>query len=326
MGVLMKERKCIQVLRKRVDVHEFKKIMIVYNANAGKHQFFGAMKQRVAEVMNTLRHELGAKIVEEISLGTFAQVQLVAKRICVEKVDWVVVAGGDGTLRALVEIFVENDYWPYVSVFPAGTVNLVAKELLQNADPERWIKRVMKGIATPIWLGKANDRIFLTVAGIGVDSLVVHGVTETEKKYLSKFAYVRQGSELVRKELFMRNWRYKFQVMIDNDDKWRDASSVIVAKSRYYAGRFSLVDGGSLYSPTLHVCMFTGSKRADFLRYAALIATDLLNLDKTVEIIQAKSVKIRSNVDNFVAELDGDSLVSSPLDISLIDRPLHFIS
>lgn len=314
------------MLRERINVQEFKSIMIVYNSKAGCHQFFGDMQQRISEVSLTLRQLLGAKIVKEVSLSTFVQIQAVGKRICEERVDWVVVAGGDGTLRALVEVFVENNYWPYVSIFPAGTVNLVAKELLQTSDPEKWLKRTLKGIVTPIWLGKANDRIFLTVAGIGVDSLVVHGVTDKEKKYLSKFAYVRQGSELVRKELFMRNWQYKFQVMINGDGVWRDASSVIVAKSRYYAGRFSLVDHGSLSAPTLHVCMFTGSKRADFLRYAALLATDLLSLDKTVEIIPATSVVIRSNVDAFVAELDGDSLVSSPLDISLIDRPLNFIS
>ncbi len=314
------------MLRERINVQEFKSIMIVYNSKAGCHQFFGDMQQRISEVSITLRQLLGAKIVKEVSLSTFVQIQAVGKRICEERVDWVVVAGGDGTLRALVEVFVENNYWPYVSIFPAGTVNLVAKELLQTSDPEKWLKRTLKGIVTPIWLGKANDRIFLTVAGIGVDSLVVHGVTDKEKKYLSKFAYVRQGSELVRKELFMRNWQYKFQVMINGDGVWRDASSVIVAKSRYYAGRFSLVDHGSLSAPTLHVCMFTGSKRADFLRYAALLATDLLSLDKTVEIIPATSVVIRSNVDAFVAELDGDSLVSSPLDISLIDRPLNFIS
>ena len=314
------------MLRERIKVQEFKSIMIVYNSKAGCHQFFGDMQQRISEVSLTLRQLLGVKIVKEVSLSTFVQIQAVGKRICEERVEWVVVAGGDGTLRALVEVFVENNYWPYVSIFPAGTVNLVAKELLQTSDPEKWLKRTLKGIVTPIWLGKANDRIFLTVAGIGVDSLVVHGVTDKEKKYLSKFAYVRQGSELVRKELFMRNWQYKFQVMINGDGVWRDASSVIVAKSRYYAGRFSLVDHGSLSAPTLHVCMFTGSKRADFLRYAALLATDLLSLDKTVEIIPATSVVIRSNVDAFVAELDGDSLVSSPLDISLIDRPLNFIS
>ena len=314
------------MLRERINVQEFKSIMIVYNSKAGCHQFFGDMQQRISEVSLTLRQLFGVKIVKEVSLSTFEQIQAVGKRICEERVEWVVVAGGDGTLRALVEVFVENNYWPYVSIFPAGTVNLVAKELLQTSDPEKWLKRTLKGIVTPIWLGKANDRIFLTVAGIGVDSLVVHGVTDKEKKYLSKFAYVRQGSELVRKELFMRNWQYKFQVMINGDGVWRDASSVIVAKSRYYAGRFSLVDHGSLSAPTLHVCMFTGSKRADFLRYAALLATDLLSLDKTVEIIPATSVVIRSNVDAFVAELDGDSLVSSPLDISLINRPLNFIS
>ena len=311
--------------REHIDIKKFKKVMFVRNNKSGK-QLFSSMVSSVGEAIVALRKCIGKDVLIEENLGSFEQIREIGRRAIEEKVDWVVVAGGDGTLRALVEEFVDHDFRPYISIYPSGTVNLVAKELLQNQDPQRWFKRIAKGIVTPVWLGKANDRIFLTVAGIGVDSLVVDNVSETEKKYLSKFAYVRQGSELIRKELLLRNWKYKFKVMIDGDGKWREASSVIVAKSRYYAGRFSLVDGGSLSSPTLHVCMFTGSKRADFLRYAALFATDLLTLDKTVEVIQAKEVKIKSNVDNFVAELDGDSLVSSPLDIKLIDKPLYFIS
>ena len=64
----------------------------------------------------------------------------------------------------------------------------------------------------------------------------------------------------------------------------------------------------------------------DFLRYTALIAADMLSLDKTVEICKAKEVQIRCNVKNFAAELDGDSVATSPLSISLLPTPLNFIS
>lgn len=311
--------------RKIVDITQFKKVMVVYNPKSGARLL--SVRSTIVGAMVSSFHKAVGKVefIEE-RLERFEQLHEIADKIVREQVEWVVVAAGDGTLRALVELLVEDDYRPYISIFPAGTVNLVAKELEQVLDADRWVKRISRGVVTPVWLGKANDRIFLTVAGIGVDSLVVDNVSEKAKKYLSKFAYVQQGGNLVRQEILLRNWQYKFQVMIDNDGLWRDASSVLVAKSRYYAGRFSLVDGSSLSSPKLHVCLFTGHKRIDFLRYVALIMTDMLQLDKTVEIIQAQHVRIKSNVQNFAAELDGDSLVTSPLEIGLLAIPMEFIS
>lgn len=311
---------------KNINVREFSKVMVVRNAKSGKQSFFSDMPQRIIDMTNKLRKALGKDIVEEITINRFPEVKKLSKRICVEKVEWVIVAGGDGTLRAMVEEFVKANYYPYISIFPAGTVNLVAKELNQAADVDRWLKRILKGVITPVWLGQANKRVFLTVAGIGVDSLVVDSVSENDKKMLAKLAYVKQGGKMVGKELLLHKWQYKFKVMIDNDGKWRNATSVIVAKSRYYAGRFSLVDGGSLSKPTLHVCLFTGRKAIDFLRYTALIAADLLSLDKSVEIIPAQQVQIKCNVDSFAVELDGDSVVKSPLEISLLPNPMYFVS
>ena len=92
-----------------------------------------------------------------------------------------IIAGGDGTIRAMIEQLANRKYVPYISVFPAGTVNLVAKELLLKADPHKWFKRVSKGIEVPVYLGRANGNVFLTVAGIGFDSLVVDKVTERRK-------------------------------------------------------------------------------------------------------------------------------------------------
>lgn len=155
---------------------------------------------------------------------------------------------------------------------------------------------------------------------------MVDKVTPKEKKYLSTLAYVRQSGKVVGSEMLLHNWKYRFQVMIDDDGVWHEASSAIVTKSRYYAGRFSLVNGGSLSNPVLHVCLFTKDRCVDFLRYTALIAADMLSLDKSVEIYPASRVEIRCNVKQFAAELDGDAVVTSPLSISLLPKALQFIS
>ena len=45
-----------------------------------------------------------------------------------------------------------------------------------------------------------------------------------------------------------------------------------------------------------------------------------------MEIYPAQQVDIRCNVSKFAAELDGDAVVTSPLSIALLPKPLEFIS
>jgi len=309
----------------RVEIEKFNKVLIVYNRNSGK-QLFASMFSRVNEVYKRLKDILGAKRTEIYDIKSFADLDNIAERVTAEKIDWVIIAGGDGTIRALIEKLADKKYLPYISVFPAGTVNLVAKELLMTTDPAKWVKRVAKGIVAPVYLGRTNGNVFLTVTGIGFDSLVVHNVTEESKKLLNKMAYVVQGAELMRKELAFSNWRYKFEVRFDDEEEWYEASSVIVGKSRYYAGRYSLFDGASLASPVLHVALFTGNTRKDFMRYAACIAMEALQLEESIIIRKAKKLEIRCNVENFAAELDGDAITTAPLKIEIEDTPIKFLA
>lgn len=307
------------------EVDKFKKVVIVYNRNSGK-QLFASMMAKINEIFKRLKDQLGFKTVELREIKRFDEIPAIAKEMKAEQVDWVVIAGGDGTIRALIEQLSNNNYLPYISVFPAGTVNLVAKELLMSGDPYKWAKRVLKGVEVPVYLGRANGHVFLTVTGIGFDSLVVDNVTEKEKKLLNKLAYVLQGTEIMRKEVLFSNWRYRFQVRIDDEEEWHEASSVIVGKSRYYAGRYNLFRGASLSTPWLYTALFTGAKRADFIRYAACIAMEALGLDKDIVVRRAKRLEIRCNVEDFAAELDGDAVTSAPLSIELEDEPIKFLA
>ena len=307
------------------EVDKFKKVVIVYNRNSGK-QLFASMMAKINEIFKRLKDQLGFKTVELREIKRFDEIPAIAQEMKAEQVDWVVIAGGDGTIRALIEQLSNNNYLPYISVFPAGTVNLVAKELLMSGDPYKWAKRVLKGVEVPVYLGRANGHVFLTVTGIGFDSLVVDNVTEKEKKLLNKLAYVLQGTEIMRKEVLFSNWRYRFQVRFDDEEEWHECSSVIVGKSRYYAGRYNLFRGASLSTPWLYTALFTGAKRADFIRYAACIAMEALGLDKDIVVRRAKRLEIRCNVEDFAAELDGDAVTSAPLSIELEDEPIKFLA
>ena len=307
------------------EVMQFKKVVIVYNRNSGK-QLFASMIARINEIFKRLKDALGSKTVELREIKRFDEIPAIAEALQAEAVDWVIIAGGDGTIRAFVEQLSNRKYLPYISVFPAGTVNLVAKELLLSGDPYKWAKRFLKGVEVPVYLGRANGHVFLTVTGIGFDSLVVDNVTEKEKKLLNKLAYVLQGTEIMRKEVLFNNWRYRFEVRFDDEDQWHECSSVIVGKSRYYAGRYNLFRGASLSTPWLYTALFTGAKRADFIRYAACIAMEALGLDKDIVVRRAKRLEIRCNVEDFAAELDGDAVTTAPLSIELEEEPIKFLA
>lgn len=308
-----------------VDVTKFKKVVLLYNRNSGK-QLFASMMSKINETFKRIKEVVGTRNAEMWDIKYFDQIPEIAQRVVDEQADWVIIAGGDGTIRAMIEQLANRKYVPYISVFPAGTVNLVAKELLVKSDPEKWCKRMFKGIKTPVYLGRANGNVFLTVTGVGFDSLVVDSVTEKEKKLLNKLAYVWQGTELMRKELLFNNWRYRFQVRFDDEAEWQEGTSVIVGKSRYYAGRYNLFSGASLSSPLLHVALFTGDKRGDFIRYAACIAMEALTLDSDIVIRTARKLEIRCNEENFAAELDGDAVTTTPLVIEMEPEPVRFLA
>ena len=311
--------------RGQVDVRQFKRVFILYNRYSGK-QFFASMITRINEVYKLLKQELAAEV-ELLDVKYFEQMPELAERVVREQCDWVVIAGGDGTIRAFIEDMLRLDYRPYISIFPAGTVNLIAKEMSLRNEPGRWVRRALKGFVYPLYAARANGNLFLTVASVGFDSLVVDNVGTLQKRLLNKFAYVLQSTQLIRRELVFSDWRYAFRVRFDDEQEWHSGSSVIVGKSRYYAGRYNLFQDAALSLPYLHAAVFPGNKRADILKYASLIALESLSLDKGILCRRAKKIEIESLhiLEDFPVELDGDVVAATPLKLEIMEEPLLYI-
>ncbi len=124
--------------------------------------------------------------------------QDVTRRALAEGAAVVLVAGGDGTVRAVAEA-VAGTGIP-LAIVPSGTGNLFALNLrLPQASPERMIDAVFTGFTYPVDIGWAlltredeseDEHAFVVLAGMGLDAHMIARTNPQLKKSVGWVAYV----------------------------------------------------------------------------------------------------------------------------------------
>ncbi|MFJ4776671.1 diacylglycerol kinase family protein [Streptomyces sp. NPDC088762] len=119
-----------------------------------------------------------------------------AGRIAEEDTDLVVVCGGDGTVRACVDVLAGTGI--PLAVVPCGTGNLLARNLKLPADPATALEAALSGETGRIDVGRvAGDGPgtvrFTVMAGAGFDAAMVGDASERVKERLGWAAYVLSG-------------------------------------------------------------------------------------------------------------------------------------
>ncbi len=111
--------------------------------------------------------------------------------------DVLVAAGGDGTVRAVASVAVEEGT-PF-GVIPLGTGNLFARNLgIPMNDPGTALRTVLDGVNEAVDVGRLTvtresgderEYLFLVLAGVGIDADMVAGANERLKRRLGWWAY-----------------------------------------------------------------------------------------------------------------------------------------
>ena len=124
--------------------------------------------------------------------------QEATRRALREGVSAVLVAGGDGTVRAVAEAM--NGTGVRLAIVPSGTGNLLARNLrLPLTDPAEMVRAAIDGDTVAIDLGIARlrrpdgaveDHAFVVMAGIGLDAAMIANTNAKLKKQVGWVAYV----------------------------------------------------------------------------------------------------------------------------------------
>ena len=110
-----------------------------------------------------------------------------AGKAAAEHVDLVLACGGDGTVIACAE-GLAGCRTP-LAVIPAGTGNLLARNLGLPLGLDAALVVALSGDDMPLDMGSANGKPFVVMAGVGLDAKMLESTSESLKKRFGWAAY-----------------------------------------------------------------------------------------------------------------------------------------
>jgi diacylglycerol kinase (ATP) len=139
----------------------------------------------------------------------------------------VIAWGGDGTVN---EIACELAFSPTpLGIVPAGSGNGLARELGIDPRPDAAIVAAVRANPRPIDLGELGGRLFVNVAGIGIDAHVAAGFNAAKSQRRGFVSYIRIGLQAL---LAYRAVTY--QIAADDFNLTSRAVLVAIANSGQY--------------------------------------------------------------------------------------------
>ena len=234
--------------------------------------------------------------------------------------DLIVAAGGDGTVNEVANgIFAESRP---LAVLPLGTGNVLANEIGLPRDPQRLARVIADGTPKPIWPGRAGDRLFLAMTGVGFDAEVLGALDPCLKRRLGKLGYIWA--------ILLCLCRYRRAEFIVSTEGGADrAASAIVTTGRLYAGRFVIAPDARLDVPLLHIVLFRRAGRLAVLRYLGAMLLGRLHRLADVSILTARRASVAAGrpaaAGSSVVETDGEIRGRLPLKIEIAASPLLLV-
>lgn len=237
----------------------------------------------------------------------------------------IAVAGGDGTINEVVNgLARRSEGAPALALVPLGTANVLAHELGLRATAKVVARTMIAGRELLVRPGEATSgedtasgvpRHFSLMAGAGFDAKVVAGVSAPLKRRLGKAAYVWRSMIETRR---YRPVRYAVEV----DGVIYEAASVIVTRSRLYAGPYVVAPAATLGEPLLHVCLFERWGRSQTLRFGLALLMGRLPKTGGYRVIAGRDVKVSVLSDagesrSQPVQIDGDNALTLPISIGI---------
>ncbi len=227
-------------------------------------------------------------------------------------------AGGDGTVNEAIGGMAHSNV--PLAILPAGTANVLATEMKLTRDFERIARRLGEFRRQRVSLGCLTcdggaERLFLLMAGIGLDAHIVYHVNGPLKARIGKLAYWVAGWSLLGKRL------PEFGVEIDG--RRRQCSFALASRVRNYGGDFEIARTVTLFDDCFEVVLFEGSSTLRYVKYFAGMVSNRLRGMRGVSVLQARRVVFSAPGGSSVyVQVDGESAGRLPAEIRIVPGAL----
>lgn len=280
-----------------------KSAVFLYNAQSGK----GRIRRNVERVCDVFRE--GGYDIEPVPIDFDANPFDGRERI-----DLMVVAGGDGTVNFAVNAMKQKGLDIPVGIIPAGTANDFAKALGMSDKPLEAARQIAFGRVERVDCGRVNDQYFVNVLSFGIFTTTSQHTSNASKHLIGKLAYLIEGV----KE-FRSMHAVPLEVVADGEAFDLDSLIVLVFNGET-AGGFRLARNSSVRDGLFDCLML--EKKNVIRSTEAMIRYLLGGKPRILRQLQARRLDIRSTVDE-PTDVDGQKGAGFPLHIECLPGGLQ---
>lgn len=284
--------------------------LIVFNPTAGHAEQLEAELEAAAQVWR----EHGWSVELQPTNGP-GDGQRLARQAVDCGYDLVVAAGGDGTINEVVNGLVGSQ--TMLATLPLGTMNVWARELGLPLQPRAAAQTMLGWSPRSIDVGRAGERYFLLMAGIGFDAAITANIRPAEKRRFGALAYVARGIEEVirirgtRANLFLDGRRIKARVLM-----------IVIGNSQLYGGLVKITHRASIDDGLLDVCVIKGDNGLNAIGHLIAILRRRFSLNPDIAYYRAHEIEVITRPP-LPVQVDGDPIGTTPMRFTVVPAALR---
>ena len=220
----------------------------------------------------------------------------------------VLVFGGDGTLNEVLNgVDIERCI---LGVIPAGTGNVLGKELGLLARPMDVMELLRGGRVERLDLGVCNGRRFVCMVGAGTDAYAVKATHEGRTGYLSQLHYV---PVVTREVLCPHDW--DISAAIDGTPFIKGATFLCIGNTHSYGGPIEMTPAACPADGALDIMGGRARDMVDFVRPALALQFRRLHVAGSVLYGRGRRFRLTSPRADVPWQADGDLGGVLPADV-----------
>lgn len=225
--------------------------------------------------------------------------------------NYVLVAGGDGTVDSVVNAMMNRGIDLPIGILPVGTANDFGKFIGIPSDVTKACNQILESEPKAVDIGKINDKYFINVASSGLFTDVSQKTDLNLKNTIGKLAYYLKGIEEIP------NFR-RLKVHLKSKEVDFDGEMyLILVFNGQTAGNFKLATRADVNDGYLDVIMIKAVPIIEILPlFIKILKGEHLDSDKVI-YFKTDDILIESEED-IVVDIDGEKGPDFPLRIRCI--------
>ncbi len=219
-------------------------------------------------------------------------------------IDVVASCGGDGTMNEVANGLAGSE--TAMAAIRGGTANVWAKEIGVPKKLSKAVSAIATGDVRTMDLGRAGERYFLLMAGVGFDASILGRVSSGLKRRFGAIAYALPS---IGRAFGHRS--VSADLVVDNEALSTPLYWLLLGNTRNYAGVLNLTHMAKADDGLLDLCLlkYGGLPRLAWLALWALLKRH----QNRAEVVYQKAGLVEVRTPGLPVQIDGEYLGETPM-------------